>query len=220
MDHVQAVDTLASERYLLGEMSDVERDAFEDHFFSCNDCAQDVRAGALLQEGVKAGFVQSSHARAPVASTLVAFRPRTRRWSTALPWAMAATLAGVTAYQSLWVLPDLRSQVAPQALDPIVLRPASRGADPVVALRAGHPVALAVDVSGPDSAGELSYDLRNAAGATVLTGRAPMPSAGTPLLLLVPGTAFTAPGRYVLKLSDTTRTKGALGEYRFVVETR
>ena len=54
MTHQQAVDTLASERYLLDEMSELERHAFEDHYFSCGECAEDVRAGAVMREGVQA----------------------------------------------------------------------------------------------------------------------------------------------------------------------
>jgi anti-sigma factor RsiW len=220
MDHTQAVNTLASERYLLDEMTELERHAFEDHFFSCPECAEDVRAGALMRDGAKAGFVASGQARPGERGQIAAFRPRpSRRLSPALPWAVAAMLTGVAAYQSLWVLPDLRRQVAPQALSPIALRPATRGTDPVVRLVAGHPVTLAIEVNVPESSSELSYDLRTAGGASVLTGRAPAPAAGTPLLLLVPSSAFRQPGRYALRLGDPTNPSTPLGEYRFVVET-
>jgi anti-sigma factor RsiW len=220
MDHMQALKTLASERYLLGEMSELERHAFEDHFFSCNECAEDVRAGALMREGAKAGFVGSSQARPAERGQIAAFRPRaSRRLSTVLPWAVAAMLTGVAAYQSLWVVPDLRRQVAPQALSPIALRPATRGTDPVVRLVAGHPVTLAMEVNVPTSSSELSYDLRTAGGVAVFAGRAPAPAAGTPLLLLVPSSAFREPGRYALRLGDPTSPDTPLGEYRFVVET-
>jgi len=53
MNHLQAVNTSAAERYLLEEMSELERHAFEDHYFSCADCAEDVRVGALMREGLK-----------------------------------------------------------------------------------------------------------------------------------------------------------------------
>jgi anti-sigma factor RsiW len=220
MDHMQALNTLASERYLLGEMTELERHAFEDHFFSCNECAEDVRAGALMREGAKAGFAASGQARPAERGQIAAFRPRaSRRLSTALPWAVAAMLTAVAAYQSLWVLPDLRQQVAPQALSPIALRPATRGTDPVVRLVARHPVTLAMEVNVPGSSSELSYDLRTAGGASVLAGRAPAPAAGAPLLLLVPNSAFRGPGRYSLRLGDSTNPDTPLGEYRFVVET-
>src|SRR5450759_3827770 len=48
MQHQQALATKASERYLLGEMSEPERFAFETHYFDCPACADDVRTGAAL----------------------------------------------------------------------------------------------------------------------------------------------------------------------------
>jgi len=50
MTHEDALETLASERYLLGDMSELERHLFEDHYFSCPDCAADVRDGALMRD--------------------------------------------------------------------------------------------------------------------------------------------------------------------------
>ena len=42
MTHQQALDGLASERYLLDEMTEGERFEFEAHYFDCVDCAEDV----------------------------------------------------------------------------------------------------------------------------------------------------------------------------------
>lgn len=57
MTHQQAIDKHAAERYLLQEMPELERFAFEEHFFDCQICAEDVRTGALIQEGVKGGLL-------------------------------------------------------------------------------------------------------------------------------------------------------------------
>jgi len=48
MEHTEARNTNAAERYLLQEMLDPERDAFEDHYFDCTECAADVRDGAAM----------------------------------------------------------------------------------------------------------------------------------------------------------------------------
>ena len=45
MSHEEALRLLAPERYLLCEFDDNLREAFEDHFFDCPDCAADLRAG-------------------------------------------------------------------------------------------------------------------------------------------------------------------------------
>src|SRR3954454_14195008 len=110
MEHQDAVATLASERYLLGEMTDVERDSFEDHFFSCAECADDVRAAAAMKDGVRHGL-----AAAKVVPIRRAWRP-----AIAIPWAAAATLALVAGYQSV------RIPIAgPGAFDsPLALAPA------------------------------------------------------------------------------------------------
>src|SRR6185436_18624261 len=57
MTHEQAVEKQAAERYLLEDMPELERFAFEEHLFACPMCAEDVRTGALMQEGVKAGLL-------------------------------------------------------------------------------------------------------------------------------------------------------------------
>ena len=40
MSHDQAVSIHAAERYVLGELSDAEREAFESHYFDCRECFQ------------------------------------------------------------------------------------------------------------------------------------------------------------------------------------
>src|SRR5215472_16506480 len=53
MDHNEAVRQNASERYLLDELDPELRDQFEEHLFDCQDCALDVRAGAMFVEQTK-----------------------------------------------------------------------------------------------------------------------------------------------------------------------
>jgi Putative zinc-finger len=50
MEHQNAQETMAAERYLLNEMSEEENAAFEEHLFDCQECAADIRAGAAMME--------------------------------------------------------------------------------------------------------------------------------------------------------------------------
>jgi len=59
MDHESAIRLRVSERYLLGELSPAERDEFEEHYFDCPDCAEEVRQNALLRANVRAVFSES-----------------------------------------------------------------------------------------------------------------------------------------------------------------
>ena len=46
MSHEQAVSKQAAERYVLAEMSQEEREAFEGHYFDCPACFEQVQLGA------------------------------------------------------------------------------------------------------------------------------------------------------------------------------
>jgi hypothetical protein len=223
MTHTEAVNTLASERYLLDEMTQPEREAFEAHFFDCEACADDVRAGAVMGDGVRAGLLE------PVAG-VVAFTPMSKRtpralvapaamrqpWyrSAALPWAVAATLAVTVGYQAQRSPEGGSRGAAAEVLAPVVLRPASRGAVPAVSVGQAH-VALALDV---DAAGavELAYELREAdAAAVVLSGRTSAPAAGAPLLLVIPTFTLKPQQQYILTVRETGSALQTVGEYRF-----
>jgi hypothetical protein len=43
--HQEAVKNLMAERYLLGELNAGEREAYEEHLFSCDTCFEQVKAG-------------------------------------------------------------------------------------------------------------------------------------------------------------------------------
>lgn len=209
MTHEQAVSTFASERYLLEEMTGPERSTFEEHYFSCTECADDVRAAALMRDGVRAGLLED-HAGSNNVHDMrasAAWRQKTegpRRWyqSAAIPWAAAATLAVVAGYQTLVTSPE-RTLSAPVALAPITLRPASRGQEPKIQMARDGAVTLAVDLNSAVSGSEMPYAIRTAAGASVASGTVRTAQAGAPLLLLVPSSTLRTPGRYILAIADS-----------------
>ena len=48
MNHETAIKIQAAERYVLDEFSPEERIDFEEHYFECSECADDVRAASIL----------------------------------------------------------------------------------------------------------------------------------------------------------------------------
>lgn len=224
MTHTDAVNSLAVERYLLSEMSDAERDVFEAHFFECRECAEEVRAGALMREGAKAGFL-SRPQLAPFASATPA-RQRTvtadaraavaGRWyrSAAFPWAVAATLALAVGYQSFRATAGLPAQPgALEAVSTVTLRPVSRGAVPTVSVSSSR-VALALDV---DAGGTMDvlYELRDPSAALLGSGRAPSPMPGSPLLLVIQSFTLKPQQQYILTVRDANAPDRVLGEFPF-----
>ena len=215
MTHADAIRTLAAERYLLDEMSEIERFAFEEHYFDCLECADDVRTGSTMRHAVKSGLLPETARAQPVVQTVAA----KRRWTPAVvvPWAAAAMLALVVGYQSLVPAPGRRLQIG--ALTPVTIRPDSRGAVPTVSINGNaEVVTLALDVDAPDRA-DLTYVLQTSAGARVAEGRIAAPRAGTPLLLLVPVWTLTPSTQYILAVQGAAGGP-PIGEYRFVTDAR
>lgn len=215
MTHQQALDTMAAERYLLDEMTEAEKHEFEDHFFDCGDCAEEMRRGELIREEVRRAKPQP---RRNAGLSLVATkRPVWQRPSVIVPWAAAATLALTTGYQSFVTVPSLRQANSPQSLSPVMLREATRGALPVVNVASGQRFAtLGIDVM-TTSVKEVRYDLLDQAGATILSGLAPLPPSGAPLYLLIPADELGRQGRYTLIVRDPGSPDATLGEYGFDV---
>src|SRR3954470_23379340 len=152
MTHTEAVESYATERYLLGEMTEAERQAFEAHYFDCEECADDLRAGSRMRDGVAAGLLTTQ-------GTRTVLRPRTFNY---VSWAAAASLALVAGYEGMLLRQQPR--LAPQALAPVTLRAATRGAEAVVPVTPGAAavtLAVPLDVAAGTP---LKYEVRAADG--------------------------------------------------------
>jgi len=146
MEHHEAIETMASERYLLDELTPEARDAFEEHLFGCAECADDLRFGAAFVDGAKAVLpgmkaLQVSAAQVPAAQQ-AAPGPRPakdkRDWFAWLRPAIMvpafACLLALVGYQSFVVLPALEAAASePRLLPPAtVLAGETRGGLPIV----------------------------------------------------------------------------------------
>ena len=161
MDHEQATQTMAVERYLLDEFGPEERDAFEEHFFSCDICTREVTAGAAFMENARSVLAlekeRSQAAAAPVGTVT---QPK-RDWFAWLRPAFAvpafALLLLVIGFQNLVQMPTLEKSLA--AMDAPDLLPSaylasgsSRGEEHVITAKPGQPALLLIDIPGASNA--------------------------------------------------------------------
>ena len=218
MTHQQALDGLASERYLLDEMTEVERFEFEAHYFDCAECAEDVRLGDVIrQEARRAGAVMAANPQVGRPAVVLTSAKWWRRPMMAAPWAAAATLALVVGYQSLVTVPGLRDAGGAQSIEPVMLRGATRGAGTTVTIAPGQRfVALSADLMTPPQSSSLTYEILDANRSAVASGRSSMPASGAPLMLLVPADELQHAGRHTLTLRDSDQNT-VIGEYEFDV---
>ena len=218
MTHQQALDGLASERYLLDEMTEVERFEFEDHYFDCPECAEDVRLGDMIrQEARRAGVAMAPNTQMGRPVVVLTSAKWWRRPMVAAPWAVAATLALVVGYQSLVTVPALRDAGGPQSIEPVMLRGATRGAATTVAIAPGQRVvALSADLLTPPPSSSLTYEILDANRSAVSSGKSSVPASGAPLMLLIPVDELRRAGHFTLFVRDSDQ-KSVLGEYEFDV---
>lgn len=211
MDHDEAIRTHAAERYLLGELSEQEQEAFEVHYFECGHCAEEVRLGEVF--------------RANAASVLADWAPSERsatspdrRMGWAEFWAMfrqrpvLAAACGLLlaftsffAYRGLVVVPQLQGELAratsPQPFASLFLSASSRGAEQVIEAPAGQPLlGLSWDVP-PDLRFESYrwvFTSQSGEKEYITTAEAPAPPESA-IHVLVPAYGLPA-GRYVLTI--------------------
>ena len=209
MDHSEAVQLMATERYLLGELPPAVRDAFEEHFFECQECALDVRAGAAFIDGAKL------HLAAPASVPAAApARPASRRrdwfswWKPAFAVPAFAALLLIVGYQNLATIPSLRSAARQPRLAPwATLHVATRdGAPlPVIANRKSGAVLL-IDVPDTASYSSFTFSLQDPQGrqfwAETIAASA-IENGQQPLSLLIPGMGLQE-GSYTLTISGIT----------------
>jgi hypothetical protein len=142
MRHSEADQTMATERYLLGEMSGPELDDFEEHMFECVKCAEAVRAGAAFAENARAVFREHPGLGAPIQANKL--RDSFSKWFTfpqlATSFAALALLC-VVGYQQT----EISRLRAPRAISEYVLTATARGGDTQKVPSGPEPLAVELD---------------------------------------------------------------------------
>jgi hypothetical protein len=99
MEHSEAIQLMATEKYLLDELSPEVREQFEDHLFSCHECAMDVRTASAFVEQGKAALAEPEVV--PVRGTEKARPGFFGWWRPAFSFGAMAVLLLVIGYQNL-----------------------------------------------------------------------------------------------------------------------
>jgi hypothetical protein len=224
MNHEEAIRTQAAERYLLGEMNEAERDAWEAHFFSCAVCAEELKAGAGFVNAVQ-DFFASAPARA-----------QTPERKPALPWlswreflrpvpafacAMLLLVGGSATYQNIVTIPRLRQ---PQIMASVFLtQPRSGESKTIKVPREGRfELQIALPPGSDFTAYEGQIISEPGSGPKRVVATIPISAQQAQAQIDISLYAGTlTPGNYSLIVRRTTRKKGENAEeprYRFTLE--
>lgn len=167
--HQQAIRTLAAERYMLGQMTDAERETFEEHYFNCRFCVEDIKGIELMSRAVRQ-------------------KQRRRKWRpmTVAPWAIAASLAGALALQPILTSPP---QVPPPAEVPYVidapLKSEGRAGATATKLPAGQRILQYFEIAHDPQFTQYRWDLRADEAKSLVSGTLTPEQTNEPIPLLL-----------------------------------
>lgn len=209
MNHQDAINSNLVERYLLGEVPDVERSAFEEHYFSCAVCAQDLVMAVKFVDNARRPLFRLEEQAAPKEEARPSrpapgSRPKEHWWDRWLALAPKPALAGACACLAI----ALVWQSAPEGA-----RPEVTGSYFVTETRAGGGAPRRI-VAGPgqkrvallfnhtdSTVSQFRFVLENADGRAVqqFDGEAPRDTNDLQVMLPVAGLGA---GVYTLRVRD------------------
>lgn len=171
MNHSDAIQMGACEKYLLGELTAQLCDEFEQHYFECPECTQDVQAAAVFMNASREALQKSpAFARPRESREAAPARPGWFRWfrpAIAVPvFALLLLLVGYQSFVTIPHLQNLASQASSSALlNPILLHPGmSRGAEPRIPVKHGQSFAVYLDIPTQPSYPQYLVRLESASG--------------------------------------------------------
>jgi hypothetical protein len=206
MEHKEAVRLQAAEKYLMGELSNAQRDEYEEHYFDCPSCAEELKATVAFMESAKqvAHHENLQPVRPAPERAAQTERPGFFAWlrpAFAIP--VFAALLFFIGYQNAITIPRLKQSEA-HAVTASTYKPFSlpalgtraEGTPFRVSVRANEAFTLDVDMPGNSSDGYLCQ-VRDQSGRVYLSQPISSEAAKDSVHLLFPGGSMSA-GSYTL----------------------
>ncbi|PYM03896.1 MAG: hypothetical protein DMF13_02660 [Verrucomicrobia bacterium] len=207
MNHHEAIQLQAAVKYVLGELSQIQREEYEEHYFECAECAIDLKALATFTDSTREVWRQEKTAN-PLVSDSVPALGGWLRWFqpiTAIP-AFAALLL-IIAYQNTVTIPQARNTssrtVAEIYGQSFLLHPSDtrRGNEGIVneapfEVRPNEGFLLQLDFMPSSSFPAYLCQLEDASGRVLQQLTVPADKARKELHLPVPAGLISRPGQY------------------------
>jgi hypothetical protein len=231
MDHNEAVRLQAAEKYLLGELPREQHAAFEEHFFDCSACAEEMKATAAFMESAR----QVSRQQVSEAVDIKGLVPAstTRGWFAWLRPAFAvpvfAALLLFIGYQNGVTIPNLKQAspgvvIGEGAKSFSLLSADSRGegtSAPKIVVGSREDFRLEVDMPGNSLTG-YSCQIQDESGKVLASFTVSSEEAKNTVTRIIRGGSLK-PGRYTIAIFKgqtpaQTDNQSAAAQKSFVIE--
>jgi hypothetical protein len=187
MDHNEAVRLHAAEKYLLGELPKEQHAEYEEHYFDCSACAEEIKATAAFMESARQVVRERQEVAEVVGErTFVPAEPPTGGWFGWLRPAFAVPVFAVMVlfigYQNGVTIPSLKHSASSQtgriisSNSSFQLLGSVRGGNESgentnrVAVKRGESFLLKFDFTPTGTFSEYVWQLRDQAGRAVQQG--------------------------------------------------
>jgi hypothetical protein len=231
MEHLDAKRLHVAEKYVLGELTPELRDEYEEHYFDCADCIEDVKAATAFVTASKEIFREETPRNFPERDEVTGFS----RWFAWLRPAIAvpamAALVAVIVYQNVVGTPGSKDRMAggeAQAYESTFrVQGSTRGEGAPSKVVVGQKESFALDFDFTPSQTFSSYEaqLLDESGKSVLLAHLPGELANKEIHIAIPG-GLVHPGLYNLVITsknDTSTKSDSTNEVqrlRFAIEFR
>jgi hypothetical protein len=203
MNHNEAKQLQAAEKYLLGELSRTQREEYEEHYFDCAECAVDLKAMAVFADNAREVMRQEK-----MSSMVTGRAPVRGGWFGWLKPIVAvpafAVLLLVIGYQNTFTIPQAEKRAAQGtalvlATPPVSLHGANvRGEEEMkVPVHANDSFSLQFDFTPRRTLDQYLCQLQDETGHSVFQVTFPGTSTNREVQLAVPGGLVHA-GKYNL----------------------
>jgi hypothetical protein len=233
MDHDEAVRLQAAEKYLLGQLPKEQHAAYEEHYFDCSVCTEEIKATAAFMEGARQ-VAREQSLQTIDAKRLTPATPSNGGWFAWLKPAFAipvmAALLLFIGYQNGVTIPNLKQGSSRTAIGEVtksfpIMHLDSRGTEALPVKFSVGPQQgfdIDVDITGDSPAG-FTCQIQDEAGDVLIPFHVSEEDAKKTVRYHILGGSLR-PGKYKLVVfagqAPTTRTDnaGVTGQKSFIVE--
>jgi hypothetical protein len=215
MDHRDAIRLQAGVKYVLGELSPVQREEYEEHYFDCAECAVDIKVLATFADTTREVLRQERDNQ--FAKNLAPARAGWLRWFqpiVAVPAFAALLLLLIVGYQNTVTIPHAREEASSGAAQLFVSSRApkmavTRGAEEIAkySVRPNESLPLKFDFTPKPTFDAYVCQLQDESGRSLLQLRVPGSFTNKELNLVVPA-GVVKPGKYTLVFRGDPGAKG------------
>jgi len=212
INHDEAVKDLMAERYLLGELNAVEREAYELHLFSCDACFEQVKVGTEFVTHLR--HIGTDDPQPPVPGFMGRLMANVRQPLPVTMFGLLLMVGGFSVHQNLEISylkeprPEIRS----------VLTGIAHGSSEIHLIRVPRNSALSLNVEYAPKGEFISYraQILSSYGKALYTVALPETQVGTTATIALPADALK-PAQYSMvvfgRRSDGTQEEVGRGAF-------